>query len=38
MAGAERCAHMLAAARGAKNAQAFRERARAFADAYFGGG
>jgi pyruvate/2-oxoglutarate dehydrogenase complex dihydrolipoamide acyltransferase (E2) component len=38
LAAAERCAHTLASARGAAKAQAFRERAKAFADAYLGGG
>jgi hypothetical protein len=33
---AERCAHALAAARGASTAQAFRDRARAYVDAYLG--
>lgn len=37
MAAAERCAHTVAAARGAAKAQAFRDRAKAFADAFFGG-
>jgi hypothetical protein len=34
---AERCAHALAAAHGASTAQAFRDRARAYVDAYLGG-
>jgi len=34
----ERCAHALAAAQGASTAQAFRDRARAYLDAYLGGG
>lgn len=38
LAAAERCAHAVAAARGAAKAQAFRERTKAFADTYFGGG
>lgn len=38
LAAAERCAHTVAAARGAAKAQVFRERARAFADAFLGGG
>jgi hypothetical protein len=35
---AERCAHALAAAQGASTAQAFRDRARAYLDAYLAGG
>jgi hypothetical protein len=38
LAAAERCAQAVAGARGAAKAQAFRERAKAFSDAYFGGG
>jgi hypothetical protein len=37
-AAAERCAHALAAEHGASTAQAFRDRARAYLDAYLGGG
>jgi len=35
---AERCAYVLAAAQGASTAQAFRDRARTYLDAYLGGG
>jgi hypothetical protein len=38
LAAAERCAHTIAGARGAAKAQAFRERAKAFADTYLGDG
>jgi hypothetical protein len=36
LAAVERCAHTIAGARGAAKAQAFRERAKAFADTYLG--
>jgi hypothetical protein len=38
LAAADRCAHTVAGARGAAKAQTFPERAKAFADAYLGGG